>query len=181
MATSAVRRSTTAARLRAVFGDVDQVDAFTGMVSEPHVDGTEFGELQLAMWTRQFEALRDGDRFFYGNDVALDAIAEQYGIDYRRSLADVIAANTDVDPTELAANVFLLDTIPTVATTPADGEAPTPSANTGTGDETATDANTGNGAGSDRGSPAGRRSDPGPDGRPDRDRPRGQETARRDA
>ena len=93
------------------------VDAFTGMVSEPHVAGTEFGELQLAMWTRQFEALRDGDRFFYGNDPVLDAIAEQYGIDYRMSLADVIVANTDVDPAELADNVFLLETIPTLEPT----------------------------------------------------------------
>jgi hypothetical protein len=79
------------------------------MVSEPHVPGAEFGELQLAMWTRQFEALRDGDRFFYGNDPALDAIAEVYGIDFRRSLSEVIAANTDADPDELPANVFLLD------------------------------------------------------------------------
>ena len=51
---TAERRSTTAARLKALFGDVDEVDAFTGMVSEPHVAGTEFGELQLAMWTEQF-------------------------------------------------------------------------------------------------------------------------------
>ncbi|MGB0112237.1 MAG: peroxidase family protein [Ilumatobacteraceae bacterium] len=119
----AERRTTTAARLRAVFGDVATVDAFTGMVSEPHVDGTEFGELQLAMWTRQFTALRDGDRFFYANDPALDAIAEEYGIDYRMTLADVIAANTDVDG--LPDNVFLLDAMPTVtdvaATTVGDG------------------------------------------------------------
>ena len=33
--------------------------------------GAEFGELQLAMWKRQFERLRDGDRFFYVNDPAL--------------------------------------------------------------------------------------------------------------
>jgi peroxidase len=38
------------------------------MVSERHLRGTEFGELQLATWRRQFEALRDGDRFFYAVD-----------------------------------------------------------------------------------------------------------------
>ena len=106
---TAVRRSTTAARLRELFGDVDEVDAFTGMVSEPHVAGTEFGELQLAMWTRQFEALRDGDRFFYDNDPALDAIAEVYGVDFRRSLGDPITANTDVNTDDLPASVFLLE------------------------------------------------------------------------
>ena len=41
---------TLAARLRALFGTVDTLDAFTGMLSERHVPGTEFGELQLAIW-----------------------------------------------------------------------------------------------------------------------------------
>ena len=104
----AERRTTTAARLAAIFGDVEHVDAFTGMVSEPHVAGTEFGELQLAMWRTQFEALRDGDRFFYGNDPVLDAIAATYGVDYRRTLAEVIADNTDIELTDLPQNVFLL-------------------------------------------------------------------------
>ena len=108
-AVTAVRRTTTAVRLKAIYGEVDAIDAFTGMVSEEHVVGTEFGELQLAMWTAQFAALRDGDRFFYGNDPLLDVIVEEYGIDYRRSLADVITANSDADPDDLPDNVFLLD------------------------------------------------------------------------
>jgi hypothetical protein len=90
------RRTTLAARLRAVYGSVDRLDAFVGMVSERHVRGTEFGELQLAMWKTQFEALRDGDRFFYANDPDLEAIRRQYGIDYRRTLASVIRLNTGV-------------------------------------------------------------------------------------
>ena len=69
-----VRRSTLASRLKAIYGDVNKVDAFVGMVSEKHVPGTEFGPLQLAMWTKQFAALRDGDRFFYANDPVLDQI-----------------------------------------------------------------------------------------------------------
>jgi hypothetical protein len=63
----------------------------------------------LAMWTRQFTALRDGDRFFYGNDPALEMIIELYGIDYRRSLADVIVDNTDLERTDLPATVFVVD------------------------------------------------------------------------
>ena len=53
-----IRRSTTAARLRAIYGRVDKIDAFVGMAAEKHVAGTEFGELQLAIWKKQFEALR---------------------------------------------------------------------------------------------------------------------------
>jgi hypothetical protein len=48
-----IRRTTLAARLKAIYGEVDKVDAFVGMVSERHVPGTEFGELQLAIWTKQ--------------------------------------------------------------------------------------------------------------------------------
>ena len=70
-----VRRSPLAARLKAIYGDVSKVDAFVGMVSEPHIRGTEMGELQLAMWKAQFKALRDGDRFFYQNDPALASSA----------------------------------------------------------------------------------------------------------
>src|SRR5438093_587735 len=80
---TAVRRTTLAARLKAVYGDVDRLDAFVGMVSERHVKHTEFGELQLAIWTKQFTALRDGDRFFYRNDPVLRVIYQAFGIDYR--------------------------------------------------------------------------------------------------
>jgi hypothetical protein len=58
-----IRRTTLAARLEAVYGSVESLDPFVWMVSERHIPGTEFGELQLAMWRKQFEALRDGDRF----------------------------------------------------------------------------------------------------------------------
>jgi hypothetical protein len=105
-AVGAVRRTTTAARLRAIYGDVDEVDAFTGMVAEAHTDGSDLGELQRAIWARQFLALRDGDRFFYGNDRDLRRIRQLYGIDYRTNLGDVIARNTDIPREEMAANVF---------------------------------------------------------------------------
>ena len=75
------------------------------MVAEPHVAGTEFGELQLAIWKRQFEALRDGDRFFYANDPALKEIQRRYGISYRRTLAQLIVANTGA---RVQANAFKL-------------------------------------------------------------------------
>jgi hypothetical protein len=98
-----IRRTTLAARLKAIYGSVDKLDAFVGMLSERHVARTEFGPLQLAMWKKQFDALRDGDRFFYLNDAVLPAIASTYGIDYRRSLADVIRADTGA---RVQANVF---------------------------------------------------------------------------
>jgi len=97
------RRTTLAARLRALYGTPDKLDAFAGMVAERHVGGSEFGELQRAVWRKQFEALRDGDRFFYLNDPALPAIRAGFGVDYRRTLAQVIEANTNLDVQD---NVF---------------------------------------------------------------------------
>ncbi|WP_170067895.1 peroxidase family protein [Lentzea guizhouensis] len=101
-----VRRTTTAARLKAIYGDLSGVDAIVGMMAEPRLPGSEFGELQHAIWKKQFEALRDGDRFFHANDPALRIIKARYGIDHRRTLGDVIAANTDVPCGDLAYNVF---------------------------------------------------------------------------
>ena len=107
-----VRRSTLASRLKAIYGDVNKVDAFVGMVSEKHVPGTEFGPLQLAMWTKQFAALRDGDRFFYANDPVLDQIQRQYGVTYKVTLSQLIKLDTGV---QLQPDVFLLaDNQPTV-------------------------------------------------------------------
>jgi hypothetical protein len=102
-AVTGVRRTTTAARLKAIYGSVDKIDAFVGMVAERHIAGTEFGELQLAVWKKQFEAVRDGDRFFYLNDPQLTTIKTLYGVDYRHTLAELIKLNTGATT---PANVF---------------------------------------------------------------------------
>ena len=91
-----IRRTSLASRLRAIYREVDKLDAFVGMVSEQHVPGTEFGELQLAIWKKQFEALRDGDRFFYLNDPELRLTERLFGITYRHTLAEIIELNTGV-------------------------------------------------------------------------------------
>jgi hypothetical protein len=85
------RRTTLAARLKAIYGRVSRLDAITGMLSEPHAPGQELGELQRAIWSRQFRALRDGDRFFYLNDPRLGRIQRRYGITFRHTLSELIA------------------------------------------------------------------------------------------
>jgi hypothetical protein len=126
-ATRIVRRTTLAARLKAVYGSVSNLDAFTGMVAERHVTGSELGELQLAIWRDQFRALRDGDRFFYLNDPLQTFIRQNFGVDYRRTLAQVIAANTDVPLSELPSNVFR---VPTTAAGATANVAPAPGTGT---------------------------------------------------
>jgi hypothetical protein len=103
----ATRRTTLAARLKAIYGSVDNLDGLVGMMSEPHLPGSELGELQDALWRRQFEALRDGDRFFYLNDPLLAQIESRYGITYRHSLAELLRLDAGVHAKGLAADVFL--------------------------------------------------------------------------
>ena len=107
-----VRRTTLASRLKAIYGSVDQVDAFVGMVSEAHLPGSEFGALQHEMWKRQFEAVRDGDSNFYLWSKSLRRAmkhAARAGITYRQRLSDIIINNTELTSKEVRDNMFLTD------------------------------------------------------------------------
>lgn len=107
VAVAGVRRTTTAARLKAIYGTVGNLDAFVGMVAEQRVAGTEMGESELALMQKQFTTLRDGDRFFFENDPGLGTIQQRFGISFAHPLADIVAANTDIRRADLNNNVFL--------------------------------------------------------------------------
>ena len=108
-AVKAVKATTLAARLKGLYTTEDKVDAFVGAYSEPHVPGSELGETNLAIWTKQFQALRDGDRFFFENDLGtLNNIKSQFGIDFRTTLGALIGRNTDANTAaDIHDNVFL--------------------------------------------------------------------------
>lgn len=91
-----------AAALESLYGDVNNIDAWVGMISEDHVAGAVGGELFVAALTDQFTRLRDGDRFFYLNDADLSAYLDEIrGL----TLADVISLNSGA---ELFGNVFFV-------------------------------------------------------------------------
>jgi hypothetical protein len=100
------QRTTLAARLEAIYGTVGRLDAFVGMLAEPHIPGTEFGSVQLALWRRQFAALRYGDRFFYARDAVLAQIQRRYGITYRHTLGQLISLDAGVPSASLPRDVF---------------------------------------------------------------------------
>jgi len=130
-ATRVVKRCTVAARLKAIYGSVSNLDAFTGMLAEKHVTGSELGELQRAIWIDQFGAARDGDRFFYLNDPLQSYIRNNFGIDSRKTLSQVIALNSDA--TGLPANVFRIPGAPNVGQgVPSGADATEASASTAT-------------------------------------------------
>ena len=124
-AVNSKRRTPLAARLKAIYHDVNTLDAFVGMMAEPHLPGSEFGALQNAIWTKQFLALRDGDRFFFGNQPVLTQIKDVLGVDFHTTMAQLIARNTDIPLSALPANVFQSKfDPPSSATSTVDGKAP---------------------------------------------------------
>jgi hypothetical protein len=54
-----------ATKLKTLYNKVRNVDAFIGMLAEPHVPGTAFGRTTGNIIVDQYKAARDGDRFFF--------------------------------------------------------------------------------------------------------------------
>ena len=83
-------------------GDIDKLDAWVGMLAEKHIPGSMFGELVNFIMERQFQNLRDGDRFYYENDPALSE-SRKAEIKATR-LHDIIMRNCRIDA--MQKNVF---------------------------------------------------------------------------
>lgn len=82
------------AGLEDVYGDIDDIDAWVGMLAEDHVEGSMFGPTASAIIKAQFSALRDGDRFYYENDNYLTA-DEKIKIKHTR-LAQILRRNAEM-------------------------------------------------------------------------------------
>lgn len=91
------------AKLRSLYGSVDNIDLWVGGLAENHAPGASVGPLFKAIVADQFERLRDGDRFWYertltGNDLKSVKATR---------LSDVIARNSGID--NLQGNVFVFN------------------------------------------------------------------------
>jgi peroxidase len=84
-----------------VYGDVDDVDAFAGLLAEDHLGAGMVGETLRAVLVEQFGRTRAGDRFWYTRSLrGLDRSCVQ-----SVRLADIILRNTSIQ--RLQRNVFL--------------------------------------------------------------------------
>ena len=90
------------AELQSLYGSVNDVDVWVGALAEDHLPGAIVGELLMAVIADQFEALRDGDRFWYQSTLSGPLLAEVEAT----TLADVIRRNTMINQ-EIQNNVFL--------------------------------------------------------------------------
>ncbi len=89
-------------KLASLYGTVDNIDLWVGLMAEDHQDDASVGELTGLIIADQFQRTRDGDRFFYKN-VLTDSEVESIE---RSTLADLIERNTSVDG--LQENVFFM-------------------------------------------------------------------------
>lgn len=83
-----------AALMESIYGSIDNVDAWVGMLAEQHMPDAMVGELIMKILERQFSLLRDGDRFYYENDPYFSA--EDIEEIRNTSLHDIIMRNTDI-------------------------------------------------------------------------------------
>jgi hypothetical protein len=91
----------TQARLEAAYATVDDIDLWVGALAEDPVKGGHLGEVADLVVRRQFEALRDGDRYWYENSLTPSEIREIEDT----TLADIIRRNTAID-SEIGDDVF---------------------------------------------------------------------------
>lgn len=89
--------------LEAMYGTVNNIDAWIGLMAEDHMDGASVGQTLSLILVDQFTRTRDGDRFWYQNDPLLRRYLPEIE---STSLADVIAMVTDA---ELEGDVFFVD------------------------------------------------------------------------
>ena len=82
----------TVSDLRKAFGSVDKIDLWTGGLSEGHAPGVAIGSTFAAVIARQFQDLRDGDRFWYENQGFDRQTLKQI---HNTKLSDIIERNTD--------------------------------------------------------------------------------------
>jgi peroxidase len=95
----------TVAALKATFTDVDQIDLWTGGLSEKHVTGGLIGETFGKIIGDQFETLRDGDQHYYENVANGTFDAASLNEIQHTTLSDIIERVTDTE--HMQANSFV--------------------------------------------------------------------------
>lgn len=89
------------ARLASVYAEVDDIDLWVGVLAEDVFNGGHVGELAFHVIRRQFEGLRNGDRYWYQAILSPTELAEVEST----TLADVIRRNTAIS-SEISDDVF---------------------------------------------------------------------------
>jgi hypothetical protein len=90
-------------KLQQLYGSVDKIDLWVGVMAEKHLPGASVGVLSKAIMVDQFTRVRDGDRFWYQNTFKAGDLQALN----RTTLSGLIAANsviTNIQPTAFVFN-----------------------------------------------------------------------------
>ena len=94
--------------LASIYSDIDEVDLWIAGLAEQKVNGGLLGETFSSILIDQFSRSRDGDRFFYLNELAhlniLDPTLETL------TLSEIIRRNSTID--NIQDNAFLVSSVP---------------------------------------------------------------------
>jgi peroxidase len=94
--------------LKKLYGNVNNIDLWIGILSEDHLPGTSVGLTMQQILKAQFAHLRDGDYYFYLSDPYLPVTTRN--VVSRTRFSDVIKRNTTL--TSLQDNVFFTSECP---------------------------------------------------------------------
>lgn len=98
-------------KLEEVYGDVDFIDAWIGLMSEDKVSGSSFGETMIAIWTEEFDRISHGDRLHYRRwdqyPPKLEKFSrfEQLKVG-RKLMNQIVLRNTEITESELGPSVW---------------------------------------------------------------------------
>ncbi|KAK3094643.1 hypothetical protein FSP39_004362 [Pinctada imbricata] len=97
--------ATTAAKFKTLYASVDDIDLFTGGVSEINLPGAKVGPTFACLVGIQFKALKYGDRFFYESNTDVKIPLNLLEEIRKTSMAKIICDNTDIS--QIPPDVFL--------------------------------------------------------------------------
>ncbi len=83
-----------AAQLEEIYGDIDRVEAWVGMLAEDKMPDAMIGEVLMDILISQFKNLRDGDRFYFEDNQNLSILEKEEILD--TYFQDVIMRNTGI-------------------------------------------------------------------------------------
>ncbi len=82
-------------QLRKLYSDIDNIDPWVGMLSEDYMPDAILGSTLMMIIERQFQLLRDGDRFYFEADRAFST--DEVQMIKSTTMRDIIMRNTDID------------------------------------------------------------------------------------
>ena len=94
-------------KLESLYPDINDVDLWIGGLAEAHLPGGCVGETFAAIIAKQFQLLRDGDRFWFENPY-LEPTKDRMTKYRDTKLADILARNT-APKIEWIENTFFTD------------------------------------------------------------------------